>query len=238
MSTSVDEDIIKASRRNISSAASLSNIVDFPSIYPNNDKLQADDDVKITEVEVVRETYNGPEDNQVSTIVDPNEEKLRNHQNRRKVWALAFKNKLWLAVGLFGSAVFGAVFPVWGLALAKTQTMFYFTDSHRIRMYAANLAYIFLSMGFVSAVSSTLEFWGIAQVGERMSAQLRSDLYEAFMRKDIAYFDDEDHDTGTLTTRLADDSRIGKFEVLSILVSTLTELITSHAFDCSEQSIQ
>lgn len=215
MSTNVDEDIIKASRRNVSSTTSMSNIVDFPTIYPNNDKLQADKGIEVADKQVEYEKYDRQEDQQISTALDPNEEKIKNRLYRNKVWALAFKNKLWLAIGLFGSAVFGAVFPVWGLALAKTQTMFYFTDSNRIRLYAANLAYIFLSLGFVSTVSCTLEFWGIAQVGERMSAQLRSDLYEAFMRKDIAYFDDEANDTGTLTTRLADDSRIGKFRILN-----------------------
>jgi hypothetical protein len=214
MSTNVDEDIIKSTRRNVSSPASMNNLVDFPAIYPSNDKSQPDHDVSVTELQVVVDNgRQAPEDNQVtsSSNLSPQEIKEMNKKFRNKVWSLVFKHKLWFIVGLFGAAVFGAVFPLWGLTLAKAQRMFYFRESSRIRLYAANLAYIYISLGFVSIVSSTCEFWGVAQVAERMSAQLRSDLYEAFMRKDIAYFDDEEHDTGTLTTRLADDSRIGKF---------------------------
>ena len=37
--------------------------------------------------------------------------------------------------------------------------------------------------------------------------ELRSDMFESLMRREIAFFDDENHAVGTLTTQLADDAR-------------------------------
>jgi ABC-type multidrug transport system fused ATPase/permease subunit len=38
-------------------------------------------------------------------------------------------------------------------------------------------------------------------------SELRSDMFESLMRREIAFFDDENHAVGTLTTQLADDAR-------------------------------
>ena len=46
------------------------------------------------------------------------------------------------------------------------------------------------------------------KVGERISSKLRSDMFEAMLRREITYFDDEQNSTGNLTTRLSDESRI------------------------------
>ena len=63
-------------------------------------------------------------------------------------------------------------------------------------------------MAIAAFVFSGLQFWGIAQVGERVSMRLRSDYFEAIMRREIGYFDLEENAVGVITSRLADDSRI------------------------------
>lgn len=45
-------------------------------------------------------------------------------------------------------------------------------------------------------------------MGQRICAKLRSDIFESYIRRDVGFFDDERNAVGTLTTRLADDSRI------------------------------
>lgn len=42
---------------------------------------------------------------------------------------------------------------------------------------------------------------------ERTSCALRSDMFQAIIRREISFFDDETNSIGALTTRLADDSR-------------------------------
>jgi ABC-type multidrug transport system fused ATPase/permease subunit len=60
----------------------------------------------------------------------------------------------------------------------------------------------------VVMVSATCLYWGVAQVGERVSISLRSQMFEAIMRREIAFFDRQENSIGTLTTRLSDDSRV------------------------------
>ena len=68
----------------------------------------------------------------------------------RKIWALVLQYKLWMLVALVGSLIFGCIFPLWGLILAKTQTLFYYTNTDHIRSSAANVAVYFILLGSAS----------------------------------------------------------------------------------------
>lgn len=39
---------------------------------------------------------------------------------RSRIWELIMKQKVWFAVSILGAAIFGAIFPVWGLLLGKS----------------------------------------------------------------------------------------------------------------------
>jgi ATP-binding cassette subfamily B (MDR/TAP) protein 1 len=125
-----------------------------------------------------------------------------------KMWGLMLKHPYWMLTGIAGACIFGAIFPLWGMLLAQTQNMFYYTNPDRIRRRALELAFVYVALAITSIVSSTLQYWGVAQVGERVSMRLRSDMFESLMRREISYFDKEENAIGTLTTKLSDDSRI------------------------------
>ena len=125
-----------------------------------------------------------------------------------KIWHLIMQHPLWFTTALLGAAVFGAIFPSWGLLLAKTQRMFYYTNPDTIRENANLLACFYILLAGLAIISATLQFWGVAQVGERISMKLRSAQFENILRREIAFFDDESNSIGDLTTKLSDDSRI------------------------------
>lgn len=120
---------------------------------------------------------------------------------------MIMKHPLLMFIGFFGAAAFGAVFPVWGMVLAQTQEMFYTTDSQKMRNESVMIAIYFIIIGSVAIVSSTAQFWGVAASAERVSLRLRSDMFESIMRRGISFFDRDENAVGTLTTRLAEDSR-------------------------------
>jgi ATP-binding cassette subfamily B (MDR/TAP) protein 1 len=91
----------------------------------------------------------------------------------RMIWGVVLEHKLWLFLAFLGALIFGAVFPLWGYLLAKTQALFYYSDPDRIRSAAGNVALYFILLGIGCQVSSILQFGGIAQVGERVSMRLR-----------------------------------------------------------------
>jgi ATP-binding cassette subfamily B (MDR/TAP) protein 1 len=125
----------------------------------------------------------------------------------KKIRGLLMKHPVWIAVALVGAGTFGAMFPVWGLILARTQDMFYNTNTDEMRDEASEVSLQFLGLGCVALVFSTLQFWGSAQVCERVSMRLRSDLFEALVRREIGFFDPEENSAGALLARLSDDSR-------------------------------
>jgi ATP-binding cassette subfamily B (MDR/TAP) protein 1 len=136
--------------------------------------------------------------------IDPEESK----RISRRMWKLVMAHPGWLFTGFCGAAVFGAVFPCWGLMLARSQEMFYLDTANKIRHRASTLACYYILMAGVAFVSATLQFWGIAQVAERVTMKLRSEMFEAIVRREIGFFDKEENAIGILTTKLANDSRL------------------------------
>jgi ABC-type multidrug transport system fused ATPase/permease subunit len=85
--------------------------------------------------------------------------------------------------------------------------MFYLADPNEIRERARLYAFYYILIAGVAFFSSMFQFGGLLGMGEKVSMYLRSEMFEALMRRNIAFFDYEENATGTLLTTLADDSR-------------------------------
>jgi ATP-binding cassette subfamily B (MDR/TAP) protein 1 len=91
--------------------------------------------------------------------------------------------------------------------LALSQNMFFLTDPDEIRRRANLYSEFYILLAGCALLSSTCQYFGIIAVGEKVSANIRSAMFESLMRRNIAFFDKEENSIGTLTTRLSDDSR-------------------------------
>ena len=83
---------------------------------------------------------------------------------RRRAWALVWQRPIWLLIALFGSAVVGAMFPLWGYLLAHAQDMFFYTDTQKLRDRSVELATYFCLLSAAALVGSTLQFLGVSVV--------------------------------------------------------------------------
>ena len=63
----------------------------------------------------------------------------------------------------------GASFPLWGLLLARVQNIFYFNDTQALRDASVVVAIRFVLLGINSLIGYTLQYYCIAQVGQRIS---------------------------------------------------------------------
>ena len=63
----------------------------------------------------------------------------------------------------------GAAFPIWGLLLATVENMFYLDDVQELRNSAALAATRFIMLGICCLIGYTLQYYCIAQVGQRIS---------------------------------------------------------------------
>jgi ATP-binding cassette, subfamily B (MDR/TAP), member 1 len=127
---------------------------------------------------------------------------------RTRLWALIRHHWGWLFIGISGAAIFGGIFPIWGYVLSNAFDIFYRVDPSSIEDGGARVAIYFVLLAIGCVLSNVGQFGGVGQVGERVSATLRSDLFESFMHRSMAFYDDPDHSSGNLTTQLAEDSRI------------------------------
>ena len=69
----------------------------------------------------------------------------------------------------FFSYKVGATFPLWGLLLAAVQDIFYYTDLQALRDASALTATRFIMLGINCLIGYTLQYYCIAQVGQRIS---------------------------------------------------------------------
>jgi ATP-binding cassette subfamily B (MDR/TAP) protein 1 len=126
----------------------------------------------------------------------------------KRVWAMVMRHPKWVVLSCVGSLVFGCVYPLWGWMLGQSQDTFYHADAREIRETSAFYACMYLVLGVAACFSYTLQFWSVAQVTERVCVDLRSQLFEATVRREIAYFDRAENSVGALTTRMSEDSRL------------------------------
>jgi hypothetical protein len=63
----------------------------------------------------------------------------------------------------------GASFPIWGLLLARVQNIFYFTDTQKLRDASVVVAIRFVLLGLDTLIGYLLQYYCIAQVGQRIS---------------------------------------------------------------------
>ncbi len=100
-------------------------------------------------------------------VANPEKKQLSKEQSKsvsKKVWSLIMQHPGLLVTGCFGAAVFGAVFPGWGMLLAQTQNMFYLTDPNEIRKRARLYAFYYILLAGCALFSSTAQYYGIVAV--------------------------------------------------------------------------
>jgi ATP-binding cassette, subfamily B (MDR/TAP), member 1 len=91
--------------------------------------------------------------------------------------------------------------------LAKSQAVLYYVDADSMQDKAAFYSYMYILIAGVAFVAAIGQYYGICGVGEKIVCGLRSQMYEALVRKPIGYFDHPDNAPGNLATMLADDVR-------------------------------
>jgi ABC-type bacteriocin/lantibiotic exporter with double-glycine peptidase domain len=75
-----------------------------------------------------------------------------------------------------------------GLLLASIQNIFYYTDLQQLRDESVVVAIRFVLLGIMCFIGYILQYYCIAQVGQRISTVLRSEMFESLMRRDISFF--------------------------------------------------
>ncbi|KAI8142620.1 P-loop containing nucleoside triphosphate hydrolase protein [Fennellomyces sp. T-0311] len=134
-----------------------------------------------------------------------------------------------IALGVLGGALSGCAFPVSGLLIALLITRM-IDPTVELRpgpMAGTNLyAFLFLIIGIAAFLGIAFQIGGFEAAGERYTKRLRGQLFRAFMKQEVAYYDDESHNTGALTSMLALDAK-NVNEIISKIVGEISSMIST-----------
>jgi ATP-binding cassette, subfamily B (MDR/TAP), member 1 len=119
--------------------------------------------------------------------------------------AFKMNSREWLFTfaGCFGAALAGAAWPVGALVFSEITVLLGQEDNEGKTIF---WSLMFVVVGAMSLVGSTLQLGMLAVSGERLTRKLRSASFRAMLRQEIGFFDREENNVGALTTRLATDA--------------------------------
>lgn len=145
-----------------------------------------------------------------------------------------------IVMGLFGACIAGAVFPCFALIFSKIIVVMTVDPSNAAPgpMEGANLyAFVFVMFGVASLIGFSFQIGAFEVAGARYTERLRGRVFEAYMKQEIGFFDQEENSMGALTSKLAIDSRnvnemVTKVwgDATQVVVTAITGLVISFVY--------
>uniref|UniRef100_A0A673H2V8 Multidrug resistance protein 1-like n=1 Tax=Sinocyclocheilus rhinocerous TaxID=307959 RepID=A0A673H2V8_9TELE len=127
-----------------------------------------------------------------------------------KILALNKPEWPYLLVGTLASLVGGAVYPCVAILFAKIIGVFAEVDPDVKRQKTMMFSLFFLLTGAVAFVTYFFQGFMFGKSGELLTMRLRRQTFNAMIRQEIAWFDDNNNAVGVLTTKLATDASLVK----------------------------
>ncbi|KAI9255706.1 putative ABC transporter protein, partial [Phascolomyces articulosus] len=155
-------------------------------------------------------------------------------QQMRSEWYLMF-------FGSVGATLAGAVFPVFAFVIAKCIGVLV-QEPDQVApspMEGANLyAFLFLIFAIIAFIGYGLQMGCFEIAGELYTERFRAMIFRAYLRQEIGYFDDEDNSVGSLTSKLAVDSKnVNELvtnvpgDIVQIIATVITGLVIAFYHD-------
>jgi ATP-binding cassette, subfamily B (MDR/TAP), member 1 len=216
------------------------------------DKAEDDPEKAIEDDEPELKRIQSTRSGQSAPMVDPDDEKLAlgrtksgksissnvldgktpEKEAKYSLWTIIkfiakFNSKEWwmLGLGFFFTAIAGAAQPVQGvffakciIALSRDPDLFRHQIRHDINFWSL----MYLMLAFVTLISMCIQGIAFAFCSERLIQRARDGAFRRFLRQDIAFFDEDQHSTGALTSFLSTETT----HLASISGATLGTLIS------------
>ncbi|KAI8983617.1 P-loop containing nucleoside triphosphate hydrolase protein [Pilobolus umbonatus] len=197
----LDEDELVAHRYKTSHsvASTVGSHGSHPIVEDNNHKISLDESAGLKYYE--------------SKIQRKNELKKKYKSRKAPVLRVFFQmREQWhlLVMGLIGSAISAALFPVFALLFATVITTLTIPGSNLNPgpMQGVNLyGFLFVVIGIVGFIGFSLEVVSFQVAGERYTKYLRSRLFRSYLKQEVGFFDADENHSGALVSRLAVDAK-------------------------------
>ncbi|KAA8523730.1 hypothetical protein F0562_010153 [Nyssa sinensis] len=109
-------------------------------------------------------------------------------------------------LGCIGSIGSGAVQPINAYCVGALISVYFHTDKSSIRSDARVYSFIFLGLGLFNFVTSLLQHYNFAIMGEKLTRRLREKLLEKLMTFEIGWFDQDENTSAAICARLSTEA--------------------------------
>ncbi|KAG2216406.1 hypothetical protein INT45_013883 [Circinella minor] len=134
-----------------------------------------------------------------------------------------------VTTGILGCLLSGSVFPISSLLIGLSITIMVDPTVENIRagpMEGTNLyAFLFLIIAIAAFIGTTLQTAAFEVAGERYTRRLRSRMFKALLKQEVAFYDDASNNMGALTSTLALDAK-NVNEIISKIMGEFTNIIS------------
>ncbi|KAK4520205.1 uncharacterized protein ATC70_008336 [Mucor velutinosus] len=152
------------------------------------------------------------DEKEITAHLENNKSSTRRRTQYPSTWSVVkrMRQEWWLILlGVCGDLIKGAILPLYAYTFSSVIGILSDPNYQKAApLQGTNLyAFIFFIIGVASFVGGGLSKICLPLSGEYYTHRLRGQVFEAYMKQDIEFFDKKEHNTGILTTRLASDAR-------------------------------
>ncbi|KAI8078647.1 P-loop containing nucleoside triphosphate hydrolase protein [Halteromyces radiatus] len=166
------------------------------------------------------------EKNQDTNTTSTKQQQQQQQQQVSMLRVIKEMNTEWflLLLGCFGSVIAGCIFPAFGYVFSQVVVLI--TEKGGLvsdgPMQGANLySFLLMIVGVAGFVGFGTKIICFELAGERYTERLRHQVFCAYLRQEVGYYDDPENTTGALTTKLAVDAK----NVNELITKTWGEII-------------
>ncbi|CAG0923234.1 unnamed protein product [Notodromas monacha] len=140
-------------------------------------------------------------------------------------------DKKWVFLGALGCMLSGLVMPIYAFLYAEIFNTFTLTGEE-LRRSAAFWSLMFVALAVLGGIGAMIRTIGMGFAGDSLTTRMRLLCFKNILRQNIAWFDEEKHSTGKLSTRLATDAPMVKAAAghrLGIVLAAVVTIIGAMA---------
>ncbi|KAK1582874.1 hypothetical protein Q3G72_019138 [Acer saccharum] len=135
-------------------------------------------------------------------------------------------------IGCIAAIGSGAVQPINAYCVGSLISIYFRTNKSEIKSQSRTLSLVFLGIAALNFISSTLQHYSFAVMGERLTKRVREKLLEKMMSFEIGWFDQEENTSAAICARLATEANMVRSLVgdrMSLLVQAIFGSILAYA---------
>jgi len=123
----------------------------------------------------------------------------------KRIFAMNKPELPYVICGIIGGFLMGAVWPIFSILFSNVIGAIVTPGSDLMYVVDTNAVAMFI-LGCLAMVVTAISVFLLRYAGEMLTARVRSLAYKSMIRQELAWFDDPDHQVGSLTSKLANEA--------------------------------